>query len=550
MTQKPISALQKLGFGALCLFSVILFAAHPKITKAQPFYNATNSVYQYAVDVGSKKAYLWIPPASRQVRGVIISFDNLLERNWMEDPIIRQCAQKNNLAMVLVGLSKDGITPDLVNNQPQILLTMLTNMAKVSGYAELQYAPLLPIDHSVHGVFTWNVAKLFPQRTIAAIPVKAEPFPTGINVSGIPICYIIGENDEWQPKKGNKIWQRDLIWRQIRHSAVALRKQNPDNMISVVTDPGGGHLDWSGKLSTFLALYIDKACKYRLPDHMPGHTIPKLKKINPVSGWVTDTAGLDQDHFKPASYQNYTGNPKRAYWFFDKQTARAAAVFAGDRIARKPQMLTFVQNGRALPLAKQGFVDLQFAPQSDGITFNIEGDFFKTVPTGLSGAGSKIGHANGVIRFRLISGPAIQTGPSQFKIQLSRSSTQTGDVWIQAEHSGNSEYKHAVQPGRIKIPATLTMGKPQQITFPGIPNQKVGNGSAKLSATSGSGLPVSYYVAYGPAIIQNNILVLTKIPRKSKYPIKVLVVAYQLGRRTEPSCQSAIPVAQHFNVGK
>ena len=524
--------------------------AYLEITKAQTVYNAANSVYQYTVDVGSKKAYLWIPPASRQVRGIIISFDNLLERNWLEDPIIRQCAQKNNLALVLVELSKDGLTPDLNNNQPQTLLRMLKNMAKISGYAELEYAPLIPIDHSVHGVFTWNIAKLFPQRTIAAIPVKSEPFPTNPDFSGIPMCYIIGENDEWQPKRSNKPWQRDLIWSKIRHSAVELRRQNPNNLVSVITDPGGGHLDWSDKLSTFLALYIDRACKYRLPYHIPKHAIPKLNKINPISGWLTDTAGLDHDKFKPAPYERYTGKPQDAYWFFDQQTALAAAAFAGDRIARKPQMLTFVQNGRALPLAKQGFVDLQFQPQPDAITFNVKGDFLAVIPPGLTDAGAKLGHANGEIRFRLISGPAIQTGTNQFKIQLSRSATQIGDIWIQEEHSGNAEYKHAVQPGRMKMPATLTMGKSQKITFPGIPNQKAGHGLIKLSATSSSGLPVSYYIEYGPAIIQNNKLILPQIPCKSKYPIKVLVVAYQLGHTTEPSYQSAIPVAQHFNISK
>lgn len=550
MTQKHLLAIQKIGFFARCILSVIIGVAYPEISKAQTFYNAANSVYQYAVDVGSKKAYLWIPPQSKQVKGIIISFDNLLERNWMEDPIIRQCAKKNNLALVLVKLSKDGLTPDLNDNQPQTLVRMLKNMAEISGYAELEYAPLIPIDHSVHGVFTWNIAKLFPQRTIAAIPVKAEPFPPGLNVSGIPFCYIIGENDEWQPKRSSKPWQRNLIWAVIRHSAIKLRKQNPNNLVSVITDPGGGHLDWSDKLSIFLALYIEKACKYRLPYHIPKRAIPNLKKINPTSGWLTDTAELDHDHFKPAPFQSYKGNPQNAYWFFDQQTALAAATFAGDRIARKPQMLTFTQNGRVLPLAKQGFVDLQYAPQQDGIAFSVHGDFFAAIPPGLIGAGTKLSHANGKIRFRLISGPAIQTGTNQFKIQLSRSAPQAGDIWIQEEHPGNAEYKHAVQPGRIKLPTGQTMGKPQQITFPGIPNQKAGHGPIKSSATSSSGLPVSYYVAYGPAIIQNNKLILTQIPCKSKYPIKVLVVAYQLGHTAQPTYQSAIPVAQHFNVSK
>src|SRR4051812_41448417 len=49
-------------------------------------------VYQYSIKVGTRTAYLWIPPDCKQVKGVIISLANLLERNWLEDPLIRHTA--------------------------------------------------------------------------------------------------------------------------------------------------------------------------------------------------------------------------------------------------------------------------------------------------------------------------------------------------------------------------------------------------------------------------------------------------------------------------
>ena len=61
---------------------------------------------------------------------------------------------------------------------------------------------------------------------------------------------------------------------------------------------------------------------------------------------------------------------------------------------RKKQMLTFIQNGKQLPISKQGFVNLQFLPEPDGITFNLKGGFLDTVPSQFTNAGTKLGHAS------------------------------------------------------------------------------------------------------------------------------------------------------------
>jgi hypothetical protein len=42
--------------------------------------------------------------------------------------------------------------------------------------------------------------------------------------------------------------------------------------------------------------------------------------------------------------------------------------------------------------------------------------------------------------------------------------------------------------------------------------------------------------------------VFTSIPVRAKFPIKVTVVAYQLGRSLEPLVQTAIPVEQTFLI--
>ncbi len=218
------------------------------------------------------------------------------------------------------------------------------------------------------------------------------------------------------------------------------------------------------------------------------------------------------------------------------------------KIAKGKCSPLFKTAGR-LPVAKQGFAPLKFQPGQDGLTFKVEGGFLSEIPPELIGAGTKLGHAPGPIKFRIITGPAIQTGPETFRIQFDRGG-MGGPIWIQEEHPGDDQYRHAVQPGQMVIPPKLDKGKPQTITFPKIENQKAGVKSIKLEAVSDSGLPVDYYVLAGPAEVEGDTLKLTPIPVRSEYPVKVTIVAYQWGRTIEPLYQSAQPVEQTFTIEK
>lgn len=74
-----------------------------------------------------------------------------------------------------------------------------------------------------------------------------------------------------------------------------------------------------------------------------------------------------------------------------------------------------------------------------------------------------------------------------------------------------------------------------------------------LHAASTSGLPVAFYVREGPAQVKGNRVYFTKMPPRSKFPVKIIVVAWQYGRTYAPKVQTAEPVEQSFyliNCGK
>lgn len=526
---------------------VILFFLSEFLIKAQD----REDLYQFSVPVGTRQAFLWIPPDCKYVRGVIMSLSNLLERNWLEDPVVRKAASEEGLGIIFLGGGGRGtLSANLRPGEPEALLQMLKNLAVVSGYSELEYAPFISMGHSANGQFSWNVPNWEPERCIAAIPIKTVPLPDSLKFENVPLCYIVGETTEWpQYRDLSRQGDRDYFWPVVRGSAVKLRTANENNLIGVVTDPGGGHFDWSERMAKFVALYIHKACQYRLPKKPNPDGPVKLNSISRESGWLTDIGGMDQDKFPPAPYKDYKGDPKKAYWFFDNETAMAAAAFCGDRKKKEKQMLTFVQDGQLLPVATQGFAPLKFQPESDGLSFKVNGAFISELPKELIGSGTSLGHAQGPIRFWVITGPAVQTGPESFKIQFNRQG-MGGALWILEEHPGDAKFRHAVQPGQMTIPAKLTEGTPQVITFQKIADQKEGTKSVELNATSDSKLPVNYYVTAGPAMLSGNKLIFTKIPVRSKFPVKVTVVAYQWGRTIEPLFQSAEPVKQEFYIYK
>jgi hypothetical protein len=309
----------KQGKSALILVLVVmeLLCLH-RAGQAQS--SPDNQVYQYSVMAAGRRAYLWIPPQCRHIKGIIISLSNLLERNWLEDPVIRKMAKEEGLGIIWVGNAKGSpLTADMKDGAGGLLQQLFTDFAVESGYPEITYAPLIPMGHSANGQFSWTTANWNPARIIAAIPVKTVPLPDTLAFSGVPLCYVVGQTTECPqyrvPDPATHPGDRDFYWPVARQSALALRSAPEDNLVGVVTESGGGHFDWSERQARFIALYIRKAFYYRLPETAQANGSVQLKKIDAVSGWLMDTGGMEPDSHPPAPYKQYTGDPRKLIGF-------------------------------------------------------------------------------------------------------------------------------------------------------------------------------------------------------------------------------------------
>ena len=125
------------------------------------------------------------------------------------------------------------------------------------------------------------------------------------------------------------------------------------------------------------------------------------------------------------------------------------------------------------------------------------------------------------------------------------------DIWIEEENDGDREIRKAVQPGKLSIPARLTEGTVQQIQFDPISDLRPTAAPISLHASSTSGLPVRFFVNYGPASVKGDRLVLSEIPKYARCPIEVEVIAYQWGRLADkfgPAIQTAEPISRKFRI--
>ena len=132
---------------------------------------------------------------------------------------------------------------------------------------------------------------------------------------------------------------------------------------------------------------------------------------------------------------------------------------------------------------------------SQVITFgSLANKLFGDLPFTVNGSAS----SGLAVTFSIVSGPATINSNV---VTLTGAST----VIVRASQSGNTNFNAAANVDRGFTVAKL----PQFITFGALSRQVVGDAPFAVSASAGSGLPVSFSVLAGPAVVSGNIVTVT-----------------------------------------
>jgi len=168
------------------------------------------------------------------------------------------------------------------------------------------------------------------------------------------------------------------------------------------------------------------------------------------------------------------------------------------------------------------------------------------MPENFVGAGEPLAKAPGPPVLEWLCGAVTPIGEGKFQVAMDRTYRQQA-IYLAARAKGTATIRDAVQPIHIELKPNGE-GTPQKITFQPIADVKAGTRSVPLLAQSDSGMPVRFFVVAGPAIVEGDKLVFTKIPPRSQFPISVTVAAWQWGRTVEPKTRAAETDRQTFQI--
>jgi hypothetical protein len=507
------------------------------------------------------QAFLWIPTDCRQVKAVVVGQHNMCEETLFENSLFREKMREAGIALVWITPILD-FPWNVANGCNDALLTALDDLADISGYTELRFAPIVPLGHSAMATFPWNFAAWNPERTLAVVSYHGDAPRTNLtgygganlewgrnrNIDGIPGLMIEGEYEWWEARV---------------NPALAFRMMYPESCISFLCDAGRGHFDVADRTAEYVGLFLKKAVEWRISEVVDENQSVVMKKVNPHDGWLAErwrngkenapeevrTARLTKQprRAKPAPYGQYKGDRHDAFWYFDREIAELTEAFYRQDHDLLPQYVSFMQAGELIPYNPKSHVTLsaRFLPEADGVTFHMKAAYTDSLRTSLTGQ-----HAVSVPRISRICGPVKQLDDTTFVLNFYRmgmnNKKRTASITLVASADGDRHYKECVQELGLNVPYPLTEGKRQHILFPGLEDVEAGTASLPLQAVSDCALPVYYYVKEGPAEIAEGKVVFTPIPPRSKFPLKVTVVAWQYG--FQGKVQTAEPVERSFYI--
>jgi hypothetical protein len=305
----------------------------------------------------------------------------------------------------------------------------VNDLAAASGYAELNFTPVVPMGHSASASWPYYFAVWNPGRTLAAISVSGQwPYfrdPTfapdiwgSRRIDYVPVLESMGEYE------AAETWSTE---------GLKERKQYPLTPLSMLANPAQGHFASTDQKVDYLALYIRKAVQYRIPADWDGKSAPRLLPVDPTkSGWLVDKWRGDQPpSAKPAPIGQYKGDPDQAFWYFDAELATETARYEAAYRGIKRELVGILQDGAMVPQTNSHLqLTPKFEPEPDGITFDLHGAFYDHVPgnsprpsmwTELP-VGSPVGHSEdgGPIRIEFIQGPVEKVGPDIFRFAMQK----------------------------------------------------------------------------------------------------------------------------------
>lgn len=554
---------------ALRLFVAVVAVAGIAVADAAPPRSPANQVFQWAFTGkcgewpdGSQTVatgYLWIPEDCERLRGLLILGTNVPEHMLVGHPAIRSACADKSLGIVWFvptfwnfqkfpaqteaaekagPEAKAALQQSLRGIHARFLQTVLDGLAGVSGYDEVATLPWLPMGESGHLLMVTGLIDARPDHCIAGICIKNPQSPQDRTV---PMLWTFGTAQEWGQSQSDILTASQNVTG--LYDGWSRGRAGSRWPLSIAIEPGTGHFHCTDAMAELFGQYIRASANARLA----ANGSDTLEPVNLNAGVVAELPVPGHEAAAITPYVQATAEERQRPWFFDETTAHIAQRLASCDWAAGTRLPGFEsEKGCTVkPFSLNSVTDIDV--ESDG-EFAVRGISLDRIPDGFIGAGEALPTDPAPPAIEWICGPIVPLGDGRFQVAPDRTYPFTTS-YIAAVLDSDKGLRRSLQPARVKLRENRE-GVSQTITFEALPDVAEGIHDLRLSATSTAGLPIRFYVESGPAVVEGDKLVFTRIPPRAAFPVRVTVAAWQWGRRSEPQVQAAPIVRRSFAILK
>lgn len=585
--------------------NTVALAAPEKLAEPED----VNTVYQYFINDGdsSRGAYLWLPPNTKTIKGILICINNNIERQIQENPEIKRIARKWGLASLVLNTFRNSLLapPNYLSfdfTRPGAAAKMdsiIKALSILSNHPELVNAPFIPMAHSAYMDFPFHVAMRDNTKCIAAIPIKSGvpniynyykvggsssvPSP-GSTMKDVPILFYQG----FLPETVDGLY-KTAPFRPHRSSLGAgftgiYRNDDGTGVYKPGMEFGGnllelyeGHFNAMPRAMKVLAMFIDKACAARLPDNYPTdpNVRPVLKPLDFAKGWLVDqnyfNARDTTKYAKPAPYNLFKGQKKGSCWYLDEELARTCEQLAVSEYFKQVEQFSINKPDGSTDTLYQCVYnyhpkDGDRYTDSTGIMRLTVTSFDKPWPIDTASANNKDSLKVPMKLSTNVLLPGVATLPITnlpfktntkascykhlgnlvFRLRFDRFSPSPGGYtqsYVSVYREGNDTVAASLRNIRMdRTQSTMPGLKQQSLVFPEMPRIDVNTRSIALNARASSGLPVSFFVRNGPAVVAGDRLYLSQFHEGTRFPVAIVIGACQYGTTGKNGIYAAGPL--------
>ncbi len=324
------------GTSATASWETLRVEANSEPLLNEPFWDFDVALTNVSGTSLNTKFRLWLPSTEPVIRGIIIvgPGTGLDYRCFALDPMVQEAARAIGFGIMAYSALDSNFTSNLAGASAlaqSTIQAVLTRAADVSAHPEIANAPVCFTGFSLGGYDAVNMAKSWPERTVAYVAQHYGNSPPANPASAllkVPGLFVAGSTD-WTTGSV-QTWFAN--WRSKGAQVAFVVDWGVDHNLT-------GNQGWEATWTWLIESSNLRYPRPLVPGTMPGQ-IPSLVSVPDEAGWLGDNittapALVANAFIAVAPHDDYQGTRLSASWYPNETCARTyRALTSSDMVSR------------------------------------------------------------------------------------------------------------------------------------------------------------------------------------------------------------------------